>query len=92
MRTLDARDLASEDVAAKLRRERAPMDRALAAAREIVDRVAQEGDEALLAYEERFDSVRPPRLVLSRDELEAAAARIPFDLLEALREVMPWRG
>lgn len=84
MRTLDARDMSPEDVASKLERTRPSMDRALDTAREVVEAVRARGDAAVLDYSERFDRVRPPRLVLRRPELEQALVRIPAELREAL--------
>lgn len=84
MRVLDARGLTPEGAAAKLARNRGSMDRALAAAREIVGQVEAKGDDALLAYAERFDGVRPAKLLLGRADLEAALARIPKALRDAL--------
>ena len=84
MRILDARALSAADAARALVRDRAPWDRALAASREILDRVARDGDEALLALAGRFDGVRPPRLVLRREDFESALGRIPRDLRDAL--------
>lgn len=84
MRTLDARNLSPDQVGAKLLRDRAPWDRALAAARAIVDDVARRGDAALLEATERFDGVRPERLLLPRADLESALGRIPRALRDAL--------
>jgi len=84
MRTLDASALPAGSVVTKIARDRESMERAFATAREIVDAVRRDGDAALLALTERFDRVKPRRLVLSRDELRSALDRIPAELREAL--------
>lgn len=84
MQTLDARGLPAAEIAAKLARDREPFDRAMAAAREIVERVAAQGDRGLLEATERLDGVRPPRLLLGRGDLRAALERIPVELRDAL--------
>ncbi len=84
MRSLDGREMTAEQVAAKLARDRAPMNRAFEVARAIVDDVQRRGDAALLDATERFEGVRPNPLVLSRADLEAALGRIPSNLRSAL--------
>lgn len=51
-----------------------------AAVREIVDAVQRRGDEALLEYTHRFDGVRPERIVVPEETLEAAYARMDPEL------------
>ena len=50
----------------------------------IVNDVRDRGDQALLDYTEKFDGVRPERLRVSQEELEAAAAAIGPELLSSL--------
>ena len=87
MRFLDARGLSVDQVAAKLARNPGWMERALAAAREILDDVLRRGDAAVLDATDRFDGVRPPRLRLDRELLEAALRRIPPPLRSSLEFV-----
>ncbi len=68
MRTLDARGVSTGKVLDTLNRDPANMERALIAAREIVERVRREGDDALFSYSEKFDGVRPAKLVLDRKD------------------------
>ncbi len=84
MRVLDARSSTVEEILSTLRRDMGSMDRALAAARAIIESVRRRGDEAVLEASERFDEVRPESLRLGRPELEAALGRIPPDLRTAL--------
>ncbi|MGQ0796433.1 MAG: histidinol dehydrogenase [Methanobacteriota archaeon] len=72
------------EAAAMLERARPSTDRALDAAREVVEAVRARGDAAVLEFSERFDGVRPSRLVIRRPELEQALDRTPADLREAL--------
>jgi histidinol dehydrogenase len=53
--------------------------------RTIVDRVRQEGDEALLAFAKRFDGVRPP-LEIGVDDMQDQAARVPAEVKRAIRQ------
>jgi len=57
-----------------------------AAVREIIDQVRTGGDAAVRACTERFDGVVADSFVVSRDELDAALAVIPPELLVALTE------
>jgi histidinol dehydrogenase len=50
----------------------------------IVARVRDDGDTALLGFARRFDGVSPP-IEVSRDEMRAAAARVPDDVRRAIR-------
>jgi histidinol dehydrogenase len=50
----------------------------------IVARVRGDGDTALLGFARRFDGVSPP-IEVSRDEMRAAAARVPDDVRRAIR-------
>ncbi len=84
MRTLDARQLSASKVFEKLNRDATNLERAFSAAKEIVERVRREGDNALFSYSEKFDGVRPPKLVLDRKDLEKALQRISPSLRSAL--------
>jgi histidinol dehydrogenase len=60
------------------------MDRALSAARDILDAVRTGGDADLLAATERFDGVRPATLILRRPEMREALETLGRDLRESL--------
>lgn len=53
--------------------------------KEIVATVQQKGDEALLAYTQKFDSVTLTNLQVTQDEIDAAVAKVPTDLKEAIQ-------
>jgi histidinol dehydrogenase len=61
--------------------ERLPLEEAV---RRIVTDVRQRGDAALIDWVEKIDGVRLERLRVSPAEIEAAYARTPVDLLDAL--------
>jgi len=84
VRILDTSALSVEAILKELTPSRDSLQRALAVAREVLDAVAREGDGALLRYSEEFDGVRPKRILLDREDMEAACSRLPTDLLEAL--------
>ena len=56
------------------------------AVREILAAVAQQGDEAVLAYTERFDGVRLDAMQVSREEMEQAAAQVEPEFLAVLEK------
>ena len=49
----------------------------VASVAEIIEDVRSRGDEAILEATEKFDSVRPPDVVVTRDEIEAAMDGLP---------------
>ena len=53
---------------------------------EILREVCEKGDSALLDYTERFDGVRPERLELTPDELDALAAQVPEEVMTSLKK------
>jgi histidinol dehydrogenase len=62
-----------------------PGDAELAArVADIVARVAEEGDEALLALGERFDGVRPERLRVDPADVQASLSEVPLEVSRAL--------
>jgi histidinol dehydrogenase len=68
-----------------LRRER-PGDRAFdRRVADIVQRVRDEGDAALIRFARRFDGVEPP-LEVPVDQMRAAAAAVPADVRRAIRQ------
>ncbi|MGE3704121.1 MAG: histidinol dehydrogenase [Vicinamibacterales bacterium] len=50
----------------------------------IIDRVRRGGDRALLALAKKYDGAIPP-LEISREQMEAGAARVPADVRTAIR-------
>lgn len=52
---------------------------------EIVDAVRQDGDKALLALTAKFDKVELKSLVITKEEIEQAAQRIPTELKTAIK-------
>lgn len=61
-----------------------------AAARRIVEKVREEGDQALLAFTEEFDHVRiaPEDLKVTEEEIEEAYKKVPEDLLSVIRKAL----
>lgn len=54
--------------------------------RPIVDEVSARGDAALFDFEERFDQVRPERLLVSESEIASAAEQVDAALQDAIRQ------
>ncbi len=52
---------------------------------EIIDAVRERGDEAVLEYCERFDGVRPERLMVAPDEIDAAFDKVAPELISTMR-------
>lgn len=52
--------------------------------RSVIDRVKAEGDRAVLEYEEKFDGVSLPSLIVSEEELREADSLIAEDLKTAI--------
>jgi histidinol dehydrogenase len=67
-----------------LRREAAVQTGVEAAVQQIMEDVRARGDEALLAYTERFDGVRPDPLAVTEEEFAAAEAAVAPELRAAL--------
>jgi histidinol dehydrogenase len=68
-----------------LKRPYADNTSVLKAVQEIIDRVKQEGDAALLDYSKRFDGISPGALLVTNVELEAAEQSISETLKQAIR-------
>src|SRR3712207_4182251 len=84
VRRLDARGMMPAEVAARLRLPGGFLSpQAREAARRIVEDVREKGDEALLAYTERFDGVRPERIRVPTEEIESSQASLPPELEES---------
>lgn len=52
---------------------------------EILQSVYENGDAALLDYTEKFDGVRPSNLLLSQDEIDFLASKVPQDVIDSLK-------
>lgn len=52
----------------------------------ILKEIKESGDKALMAYTRKFDSPGLETLEVTRTEIEAALARVPQELLQAIRE------
>lgn len=52
----------------------------------VLDEVKRGGDQAVMAYSEKFDKVKPERLRVSEEELAAAEATVADDLKEAIQK------
>ncbi len=55
-------------------------------AREVFDQVAQNGDQALINYTEKFDKVKLEDFSVSTEEIEAAKSRVPKKLKLAIQK------
>ncbi len=51
----------------------------------VLNDIREQGDEAVIAYEERFDHVKLESLMVSEDEIEEAMNTVSSELLEALK-------
>ena len=86
VRRLDARDASPEEIAGRLRRPGGFLSRGIRdAARDIVERVRERGDAALLEYTERFDGVRPDPIRVPVEEIAQARDALPAELEESFR-------
>ncbi|HML49717.1 MAG TPA: histidinol dehydrogenase, partial [Clostridia bacterium] len=85
LRILSHQDTA--EIKALLSRSQLQDEQVNRSVREIVDRVREEGDEALLAYTHKFDRVRLEAgdLRVIREEIDAAYAEADPEYVEALR-------
>jgi histidinol dehydrogenase len=84
VRKLDAREMGSAEVVARLRRPGGFLSpKVRDAARRIVEDVRERGDEALLEYTGRFDGVRPDPIRVPGKEIEDSRASLPAELEES---------
>jgi histidinol dehydrogenase len=84
VRRLDAREMDPAEVVAQLRRPGGFLSpQARDPARRIVEDVREKGDEALLAYTERFDGVRQERIRVPAEEIESSRSSLPAELEES---------
>ncbi len=68
------------------RRAESTSDDITAKIRAVIDNVRANGDSALLDYCEKFDRVRPESLVISDEEIDAAAKKLDPKLYEIMLE------
>ena len=81
---VDAREMASQDVVARLRRPGGFLSpKVRDSARRIVEDVRARGDEALMEYAERFDGVRPDPMRVPEEEIERSRASISAEIEES---------
>jgi histidinol dehydrogenase len=84
VRKLDAREMGSAEVVARLRRPGGFLSpKVRDTARRIVEDVRDRGDEALLEYTGRFDGVRPDQIRVPGKEIEHSRASLPAELEES---------
>ncbi len=82
IRILEYGTMSASDVFARKTDER----NISAAVAEIISTVGREGDQAVLAYTERFDQVRLRSMEVTMDEIEEAFRAVEPEFLEILRE------
>jgi histidinol dehydrogenase len=81
---LDAREMSSQDVVARLRRPGGFLSpKVRDSARRIVEDVRARGDEALMEYAERFDGVRPDPMRVPDEEIERSRASVSAEIEES---------
>lgn len=56
------------------------------AVRDIIYNVRKNGDASLLDYTERFDGVKPEKLEVTKEEIDAAYARVDTELISVIEE------
>lgn len=54
------------------------------AVRDIMQKIKTKGDEAIYAYSEKFDHIRPEKLVIGKSEMTTNAATIPAELKKSI--------
>lgn len=81
---LDLRGVPADELRGRLPRPEVAGEEPVAAVRDILADVAARGDAALIELTERFDGARLGRLDVPAHERDAALARIPAEVREAL--------
>ncbi|HYH56591.1 MAG TPA: histidinol dehydrogenase, partial [Anseongella sp.] len=76
LKTYSYAKLSASEIASLCERNIDVSNKISTAVEEIIERVRQAGDEALLEYAERFDGVRPERLYAEKEEIEKLAAQV----------------
>jgi histidinol dehydrogenase len=86
IRTLDLRSLESTDLSSVLPRAGLDVESAIATVRPIVEDVADRGEQAVLAWGEKLDGVRPVSLKVPQPEIDKAVAGLDPKVRDALLE------
>ena len=86
IRTLDLRSLESTDLSSVLPRAGLDVESAIATVRPIVEDVKVRGEQAVLAWGEKLDGVRPVSLKVPQSELDKAVAGLDPKVRDALLE------
>jgi histidinol dehydrogenase len=86
IRTLDLRSLESTDLSSVLPRAGLDVESAIATVRPIVEDVADRGEQAVLAWGEKLDGVRPVSLKVPQSEIDKAVAGLDPKVRDALLE------
>jgi histidinol dehydrogenase len=86
IRTLDLRSLESTDLSSVLPRAGLDVESAIATVRPIVEDVAARGEQAVLAWGEKLDGVRPVSLKVPQSEIDKAVAGLDPKVRDALLE------
>ena len=86
IRTLDLRSLESTDLSNVLPRAGLDVESAIATVRPIVEDVKVRGEQAVLAWGEKLDGVRPVSLKVPQSEIDKAVAGLDPKVRDALLE------
>ena len=86
IRTLDLRSLESTDLSSVLPRAGLDVESAIATVRPIVEDVKVRGEQAVLAWGEKLDGVRPVSLKVPQSEIDKAVAGLDPKVRDALLE------
>jgi len=69
-----------------LARQKGSLDEVKGIVAVIIEEVRDRGDEALLDYCEKFDKIRPDRLLITEEQIDAAFEQVSPEVVEALSE------
>ena len=82
IRILNYREMGAQAIFARL----SPTESVADKVSDILRRVREEGDAALLEYTERFDGVRPDSLAVTPEEMEEALTKVEVEFLSILEK------
>ena len=82
IRILNYREMGAQAIFARL----SPTESVADKVSDILRRVREEGDAALLEYTERFDGVRPDSLAVTPEEMEEALTKVEVEFLTILEK------